>query len=76
MVDQERSTLYIHLMMGFGRIGCVFSVTVISKLTENILRVNQDIPHENSMREVAQYSSNQTRQRQESWVNTNETNIL
>ncbi len=76
MVDQERSRLFINMMMGFGRIGYVFSVTVISMVKENISRVNRDIPHEDSMREVAQYASNQSRQRQESTVNTNETNIL
>ena len=76
MVDQERSKLFINVMMGFGRIGCAFSVTVISMLKEINSRVNQNISHEDSMREMAQYASNQSRQRQESTVNTNETNIL
>ena len=75
MVDQERSTLFIDLMVELGRIGCSFSGTVISMVKENISRVNRDIPHVNSMGEVAQYASNQSRQ-QESTVNTNETNIL
>ena len=51
MVDQERSTLFIKLKMGFGMIGCVFSVTVISMLNKIISIVNQYIPHKNSMRE-------------------------
>ena len=38
-------------MMGFGMIGCVFSVTVISMLNKIISRVNQYIPHKASMRE-------------------------
>ena len=76
MIDQEQSTLFINLMLGFGRTSCVVSITVISMLKDIISRRSEISRMKLPRGKVAQYASPQSRQRQESAVSTNETNIL